>query len=185
MNRYNVCLSGSGGQGLILAGVLLAHAAVNDGKYVTMTSSYGPEARGGASRSSLVISDKPIDYPMPDKLDVLLTLNQESCNCYVPHLKEGGILLVDSTMVMHQPPIRHYNVPFTSLAAQAGTALAANVIALGTIIGLTDIVRPVSMEVALRARIREDLLSVNEKVLKMGLKEGRKFRNHKSEYYTY
>ena len=185
MKEYHICLSGSGGQGLILGGVLLAHAAVIDGKYVTMTSSYGTEARGGASRSSLLISDKPIDYPMPYKLDLLLTLNQESCNCYVSHLKEDGILLVDSTMVMHPPPIRHYSVPFTSLAAQAGASLAANVTALGTIIGLTRIVKPVSLEFALRARIKEEMLPLNEKLLKLGLKEGRKLKNHSSEYYTY
>ncbi|MCL7412843.1 MAG: 2-oxoacid:acceptor oxidoreductase family protein [ANME-2 cluster archaeon] len=185
MKRYHICLSGSGGQGLILAGVLLAHAAVSDGKCVTMTSSYGPEARGGASRSSLVISEKPIDYPLPCRLDVLLTMNQESCNRYASHLKEDGILIVDSTRVIHQPPIRHYSVPFTSMASQAGAVLAANVTALGTIIGLTGIVRPASLEIALRARIKEEMLPLNEKLLKLGLKEGRKLKSHSNEYYTY
>jgi len=185
LKRYEICLSGSGGQGLILAGVLLAHAAVNDGKYVTMTSSYGPEARGGASRSSLVMSDKPIDYPLPSKLDLLLTMNQESCNSYLSHLKEDGILLVDSTRVVHPPPIRHYRVPFTSMASQAGAAFAANVTALGTIVGLTGIVKPVSLELALHARIKEEMIPLNETLLKLGLKEGRKLKNHSSEYYTY
>jgi len=77
MTRHHLCLSGSGGQGLILGGALLAHAAVRNGKNVTMTSSYGPEARGGASRSNLIISDTPIDYPIPDKMDVVLAMNQE------------------------------------------------------------------------------------------------------------
>ncbi|MDF1556976.1 MAG: 2-oxoacid:acceptor oxidoreductase family protein [ANME-2 cluster archaeon] len=185
MKRYYICLSGSGGQGLILGGVLLAHAAVIDGKYVTLTSSYGPEARGGASRSSLVISNNPIDYPLPYKLDLLLTLNQASCNCYVPHLKEEGILIVDSTLIMHPPPIRHYSVPFTTMAAEAGAALAANVTALGTILGLTGVIKPESLEAVLQARIKAELLPVNEKAFKLGLKEGRKLKNHSEEYYIY
>lgn len=104
MTRYHLCLSGSGGQGLILGGALLAHAAVRDGKNVTMTSSYGPEARGGASKSDLIISSKPIDYPIPEKMDVVLAMNQESCNKFVPELKDDGILILDSTLVMHHPP---------------------------------------------------------------------------------
>lgn len=185
MSRYHICLSGSGGQGLILGGVLLAHAAVIDGKNVTLTSSYGPEARGGASRSNLVISTSPIDYPMPDKMDVVLAMNQESCNRYVPELKDGGLLLLDSTFVTHEPPIRHYRVPFTDMALRAGAAVTANVAALGTITALTGIVKPSSLESALTERIREDLLSVNEKALKAGLREGRKLKKNTDEYYTY
>jgi 2-oxoglutarate ferredoxin oxidoreductase subunit gamma len=186
MKRYHISLAGSGGQGLILAGVLLAQAAVKDGKHVCLTSSYGPESRGGASRSNLVISNKPIDYPIPEDLDVLLAMNQESCDSYISELKDEGILIIDSSQVIHQPPIRHYSVPFTSIAIKTGAEVTANVVALGTIIILSDIiVRPASLEWALSEHIREDLLPVNEKALKNGLKEGRKLKKNVEQFYTY
>lgn len=185
MKRFHICLAGSGGQGLILAGVLLAQAAVRDGKNVSLTSSYGPEARGGASRSNLVISKKPIDYPLPDKLDVLLALNQESCDRYIPDLKDEGILIIDSSQVIHQPPIRHYSVPFTGTAVKAGAAVTTNVVALGTIVVLTGIVKPSSIEWAMNERIRPDLLPINQKAFKLGIRQGRKLKKNIEEYYKY
>lgn len=185
MNRFHICLSGSGGQGLILAGVLLADAAVKDGKNVALTSSYGPEARGSASRSNLVISDKPIDYPIPDKMDMVLSMNQESCNKYANDLKEDGILIIDSDLVMHQPPIRHYSVAFTRMAEEAGGVITANVAALGTITALTGIVKRSLLQKAMKERIREDLLPVNANALKLGFMRGRKLKENTEKYYTH
>ncbi len=182
--RFNISLSGSGGQGLIFAGVLLAHAAVKNGKNVTLTSSYGPEARGGASRSNLVISDEPIDYPMPERLDMLLSMNQESCNEYLPELKDEGILIIDSSLVTHPPPMRHYSVPFTTVAAKIGSVVTANVVALGTIVELTDIIKPSCLEKALAERVRGDLMPINKKAMKNGLSIGRKLKGNMAEYYT-
>lgn len=185
MNRYHICLSGSGGQGLILAGVLLADAAVNDGKNVALTSSYGPEARGGASRSNLVISDEPIDYPIPDKMDIILSLNQESCSRFAPELKDNGILVIDSDLVTHHPPIRHYSVPFTKMAEKAGAMVTANVVAISTITALSGIVKRSSLEKALEKRIKEKLWSINGKALKLGFNRGRKLKKNRDEYFTY
>jgi 2-oxoglutarate ferredoxin oxidoreductase subunit gamma len=185
MNRYHICLSGSGGQGLILAGVLLADAAVKDGKNVALTSSYGPEARGGASRSNLVISDEPIDYPMPDKMDLILSLNQESCSRFAPELKDNGILVIDSNLVTHHPPIRHYSVPFTEMAQKAGAVVTANVAALGAITALTGIVKRSSLENILQKRIRKNLWPINGNALKLGLNSGRKLKKNRDEYFTY
>ncbi|RKY44545.1 MAG: 2-oxoacid:ferredoxin oxidoreductase subunit gamma, partial [Candidatus Neomarinimicrobiota bacterium] len=82
--RYELRLSGSGGQGLILIGKILAEAAaIYDGKNATQSQSYGPEARGGASRSEVIISDGEIDYPKAMKLDLLLALTQEACDLYI------------------------------------------------------------------------------------------------------
>src|SRR5512139_2762594 len=100
MERYEIRLSGSGGQGLILAGVILAEAAgIHDGKYVCQTQSYGPEARGGASKAEVIISDEEIDYPKAMKPDLLLAMNQRSCDTYLFDLKPNGVLVVDSTFV--------------------------------------------------------------------------------------
>ncbi len=83
MERYEIRLSGTGGQGLIFAGIILAEAAgIHDGKYVCQTQSYGPEARGGASKAEVVISDREIDYPEAIKPDLLLAMSQKSCDAY-------------------------------------------------------------------------------------------------------
>src|SRR4030066_2016765 len=95
--RFEIRLAGSGGQGLILAGIILAEAAgIYDGKFVCQTQSYGPAARGGASKAEVVISDGEIDYPKAIQPDVLLAMNQKSLDAFSSDLKPGGLLLVDA-----------------------------------------------------------------------------------------
>ncbi len=89
--RYEIRFSGAGGQGLILAGVIMAEAAsIYEGIQAVQSQSYGPEARGGASKSEVIISDGPIDYPKATIVDALLALTQEACDKYSHDLKEGG-----------------------------------------------------------------------------------------------
>src|SRR4030042_4909584 len=96
--RYEIRLGGSGGQGIILMGIILAEAiGIYEGKSVAQTQSYGPEARGGSSKSEVVISDEEIDYPKAMKPDLLLAMNQKSCDDFYPDLKPDGMLIVDST----------------------------------------------------------------------------------------
>ncbi|MFL7791064.1 MAG: 2-oxoacid:acceptor oxidoreductase family protein, partial [Anaerolineae bacterium] len=90
--RHEIRLAGTGGQGIILAGVLLAEAAVRDGMNVVQTQSYGPEARGGASRSEVIISDEEIDYPKVIEADMMLCLSQEACDRYSGRLRKNGML---------------------------------------------------------------------------------------------
>ncbi|MGB7062080.1 MAG: 2-oxoacid:acceptor oxidoreductase family protein [Candidatus Zixiibacteriota bacterium] len=140
--RYEIRLSGSGGQGMIFAGTILAEAVgIEDGKNVCQTQSYGPEARGGASRSDLVISTGEIFYPKPLKLDLLLALTQEACDTYFAALKEEGCLVVDSGSVTQLPDHQLHAFPFTQIARdKLGTPMVANMIALGAIAALTRIV---------------------------------------------
>jgi 2-oxoglutarate ferredoxin oxidoreductase subunit gamma len=139
--RYEIRLSGSGGQGMIFAGTVLAEAiGIEDGKNVCQTQSYGPEARGGASRSDLVVSSGEIYYPKPLKLDLLLALTQEACDTYFPALKEDGCLIVDSGLVDQLPDHQVHGYPFTQIAKdKIGTPMVANIIALGAIASLTKI----------------------------------------------
>lgn len=95
-------LSGSGGQGLILAGIILAEAALKDGKNVVQSQSYGPEARGGASKAEVIISDKDINYPKVEKCDVLLALTQKAYDKYISTLKTGGVLIKDDKIAETQ-----------------------------------------------------------------------------------
>ena len=99
MSRYELRFSGAGGQGLITAGIIMAKAAsIYEGKQAVQSQSYGPEARGGASKSEVIISDGPIDYPKVTQCDALLAMTQEAANKYSHDLKEGGVLLIDSDL---------------------------------------------------------------------------------------
>ena len=180
-DRFEIRLSGSGGQGMIFAGMVLAEAVgVNDGKHVVQTQSYGPEARGGASRSDVVVSSKEIYYPKPIKLDLLLCLTQEACDTYHQELKEEGILVVDSSSVTQLPACEVHAFPFTQLARdRVGTPMVANVIALGTIAGLTKIVSKKGLSEVVQRRAPKGTEEKNLKALEIGFELARKKRGKK------
>ena len=175
VDRFEIRLSGSGGQGLILAGVILAQAiGVGDRKNVVQSQSYGPEARGGASRADVVISKGEIYYPKTMKLDMLLSLTQESCDKYYPDMKSGGTLIVDSNMVTQIPTKSYYGFPFTRLAREEiGHVMVANVIALGVIAEITDVVSKDSIKKAVLARAPRGTEEKNAKALELGIKIAR------------
>jgi 2-oxoglutarate ferredoxin oxidoreductase subunit gamma len=180
-DRFEIRLSGSGGQGLILAGVILATAiGVGDGKNVVQTQSYGPEARGGASRADLVISDSEIYYPKSMSLDMLLALTQEACNTYYPHMKENGILVVDSHLVTQLPTKNYYGFPFVQLAREKiGNVIMANVVALGAITELTGIVSKESIKKAVLNRAPRGTEEKNKKALELGFSIARKAKKER------
>lgn len=169
--RYEIRLSGSGGQGLILAGIILAEAAgIYDGRYVVQTQSYGPEARGGVSKSEIVISDDEIDYPKVIKPDLLLAMNQSSCDEYFKDLKENGILAVDSSLVVSIPTRKALKIPFTTIAQRdLGKKFVANMVALGAISQITDIISTKGIEAAIKARVPRGTESLNIGAFKAGL----------------
>ena len=169
-NRYEIRLAGSGGQGLILAGIILAEAAgVYDGKFVCQTQSYGPEARGGASKAEVVISDAPIDYPKAIQPDVLLALNQKSLEAFSSDLKPGGLLLVDADLVKEAPAGRVLALPFTRIARDLGRAMAANIVALGALAQLTGAVSLESLTAAVLARVPKGTEDLNRQALAAGV----------------
>jgi len=129
-DRYEIRLSGSGGQGIIMAAIVLAEACgVYDGKHVCQTQSYGPEARGGTSKAEVVISSQTIDYPRATKIDLLLAMNQASCDTYFWDLKPDGLLVVDATFVDQLPTSRAIAIPFTQIAREeVGKELVANMV---------------------------------------------------------
>ncbi len=176
--RYEIRLSGEGGQGLVLAGKILAEAAaIYDDKNATQSQSYGPEARGGASRSEVIISDEEIDYPKAINIDLLLALTQESCNRYYKDLKENGILLVDSEAVTDLPRIKAkvYQVPIISLAKnEVGRMMVANIVALGIIAEITNIVTVDALESAVLSRVPKGTEQLNLQALKIGRDYGKK-----------
>ncbi|HNW59404.1 MAG TPA: 2-oxoacid:acceptor oxidoreductase family protein [bacterium] len=175
--RYEIRLSGEGGQGLVLAGKILAEAAaVYDDLNATQSQSYGPEARGGASRSEVIISDEEIDYPKAVDIDLLLALTQESCDRYGRDLKPKGILLVDSETVTRLPQgdFVVVSVPIIGLARdRVGRALVANIVALGLIAGIANIVSEKSLRAAIEARVPKGTEQLNLTAFATGLEEAR------------
>jgi 2-oxoglutarate ferredoxin oxidoreductase subunit gamma len=170
-SRYEIRLSGSGGQGLILMGIILAEAiGIYDGKYVAQTQSYGPEARGGSSKSEVIVSDEEIDYPKVMSLDLLLVMNQKSCDEFYPDLKSDGILIVDSTFVTQIPSPKAFQVPFTRIAREKlKREVVANIVALGALSQLTPIVSASAIESAVLARVPKGTEKLNREALRAGM----------------
>jgi 2-oxoglutarate ferredoxin oxidoreductase subunit gamma len=174
--RYEIRLSGSGGQGLILAGRILAEAvAIFDQRNAVQTQSYGPEARGGASKAEVVISDGEIDYPKAVKLDMLLALTQLSCTKYYVDLKKGGILVVDSGVVTELPEgdYKIYSAPITDIATErVGKVVVTNIVALGIITRLSGVVSEESVRKAILSRVPQGTEELNMKAFDEGLRVG-------------
>ena len=177
-DRYEIRLSGSGGQGLILMGIILAEAiGVHGGKQVAQTQSYGPEARGGSSKSEVIVSDHEIDYPKAMKLDLLLAMNQKSCDEFFPDLKPEGLLIVDSTFVHQVPTPGAFQIPFTRIAREKlKREMVANIIALGALTQLTTLVSPKAMEAAVLGRVPKGTEKLNRDALKAGMNAAKKAR---------
>jgi len=175
-DRFAIRLSGSGGQGMILGSVIMAEAIGADPtKNVIQTQSYGPEARGGASKADVVISTSEIYYPKAMKLDMLLAMTQESLDKYYPDLKEGGTLIIDNVLVTKVPIDKYYGLPFTRLAREeAGHVMVANVIALGAIAALTGIVSHEALVSAVLARAPRGTEEKNRKAVEIGFREALK-----------
>ena len=171
-DRYELRFSGSGGQGMILAGIVMAEAAAIYGdKNAVQSQSYGPESRGGASKAEVIISNGAIDYPKATAIDCMLALTQEACTKYHGDIKDGGILLVDSDEVTDIPKgkFKVKSFPIIETARkELGKTIVANIISLGIMTELTGIVSHESMENAVLSRVPKPFLDLNKKALQLG-----------------
>ncbi len=171
-NRKEIRLAGEGGQGMILAGIILAEAAaIFDDKYAVQTQSYGPEARGGASKAEVIIDTEEIDYPEAISADVLVALSQEACDKYAANLKKDGLLIVDADKVGRVPFSSAVKVPILHMAVETtGKAITANVVALGLLVGLTGVVSREALQKAVVARAPKGTEEINLLGLEVGYK---------------
>ncbi len=169
---FEVRLSGSGGQGMMLAGIFLAEAAgIYDDKNIVLCKSYGPEARGGACRSEVIISEEPIVYPEVQEPDLVLAMTQEACNKYYKDLKPGGIMIVDPEYVREIPDanIEIFQVPLTRIAREEiGYEITANVVALGAFAAIVDCVAINSIRKAILDRTPQSTDALNKKAFDCG-----------------
>jgi 2-oxoglutarate ferredoxin oxidoreductase subunit gamma len=179
--RYELRFSGAGGQGLITAGIILAEAAsIIEGKSAVQSQSYGPEARGGASKSEVIISDGPIDYPKATIVDICLAMTQEAADKYANGIKEGGILLLDADFVKNTPQgnFKVYRLPIMRLAKEdVGREIVANVVALGAVVGMTGVVARESAEEAVLRKVPEAFKDLNKKAFNLGFEKGKALLN--------
>ena len=173
---YEIRLSGTGGQGLGLSGITLAEAAaIYDGKNAVQTQSYGPEARGGASRSDVIISDEKIDYFLVQKPDILLAMSQEAFDRYLKDTRANGLVIVDSTLVKRVPATTRpiYSVPLTQTARDlTGKAIVANVLGLGVLVSITKLASQESVEKAVSKNMTKQNLEINLTALQEGFHLG-------------
>lgn len=161
---------------MILLGIIYGEAAILDGLNAVQTQSYGPEARGGASKSEVVVSDSDIDYPLAAKLDLLLCLSTEAYARYRKDLKEGGVLITDSSLVDAKTPEGAFSLPFTLIAEKKLTRrVFANMAALGAIAELTSYVSAPSIVESIRRNVPEGTADVNLKAFEEGRKAARKW----------
>lgn len=170
-DRYEIRFGGSGGQGIILAAVILAEAAgAYEGFHVCQTQSYGPEARGGRSKAEVVISNQEIDYPKVTQMDLFLAMNQAALDAYFFDFKPNGLLVVDSTFVKQIPSSRVITIPFTRIARdEIGNQVVANIVALGAVGKLSQKVSSESLEQAVIAKVPPRFKDLNLEALKVGM----------------
>ncbi|KAF5055541.1 Pyruvate ferredoxin/flavodoxin oxidoreductase [anaerobic digester metagenome] len=187
LNRFEIRLSGTGGQGILTLGKIMGQVlAIDHGFHVTQTQSYGPEARGGASRADLVISSHRISYPKPVNLDMLVALSQEACNLYFRNLKPSGFLLVDTSLVTQTPSNIFWGLPFTSLARdKVGVAQATNIVCLGAMSHFLPFMNFNNVKKALAGVFPAKILDVNVKALTLGYNQARKLYPDASEKWTF
>ena len=177
--RREIRLSGSGGQGLILAGIILAEGAILSDLNSVQTQSYGPEARGGASKSEVIISDKDINFPKVREADILLCLTQKSFDEYSNTIKDNGIIVIDSSVNesdIEYKTVKLLKLPIIETAkVELEKEMVANIVALGVMNEIIDSVDSDMLKKAILARVPKGTEELNKKAFELGglLEKGR------------
>jgi len=176
MEKCRMVFSGSGGQGVITASIILSEAAVLYENLIAVQSqSYGAEARGGATRSDVIISDSVIHFPKVNQPNVLICLTQDAYGKFYPIIRPGGLLITDPRFVQTEKKVDAQQkelAMYETVMAKIGKPIVFNICMLGAVIALTELVKPESIMKALESRIPADFLAMNRNALDIGLKLG-------------
>ncbi len=180
MSNIRIVFSGSGGQGVITAAIILAEAAViYAGKNATQTQAYGAAARGGATRTDIIISEEQINYPGVIQPNILMTLTQTAYNSFSGIIRPGGLLLSDPRFVETTRKIdaKQLEIPmYEQVIAEVGKPIVYNICTLGALIGITQILEPEDVIKALEQRIPKDFMDMNMRAFDLGLVLGSKYQ---------
>src|SRR5210317_488604 len=181
MERLRMVFSGSGGQGVITAAIILAEAAVlYEGRNAVQSQSYGAAARGGATRSDVIISDSTIDYPKVIQPNVLVCLTQDAYNKFYEIIRPGGLLITDSRYVKIQKKVDalQRELPmYENVMEKIGKPIVFNICMLGAVIRMTELLTPESIMKVLETRILPDFLDMNRQALDLGLALAEQFKS--------
>ncbi len=173
MARTRLVFSGSGGQGVITAAIILSEAAVlHDGLNAVQTQAYGPAARGGATRADVVISENKINYPMVVQPNILVCLTQESYNQYAQIIRPGGLLITDRRFVKIERKVdaRQRELPiYEQVMETIGNPVVFNIAMLGALLGFAPLVGTEAVQAVLKRRIPESFLEINRQAFSLGL----------------
>jgi 2-oxoglutarate ferredoxin oxidoreductase subunit gamma len=180
MERCRLVFSGSGGQGIITAAVILAEAAViYENMNAVQSQAYGPAARGGATRSDIIISESDINFPKVIQPNVLICLTQEAYNTFCNIIRPGGLLITDARFVKTEKKVDAQQKELSMYVAvmeKIGKPIVFNICMLGAVISLTDLVEPESIMKVLENRIPSGFLEMNRKALELGIEIGSEFK---------
>lgn len=178
MERSRLVFSGSGGQGVITAAIILAKAAaIFENKSAIQSQSYGAAARGGATRSDIIIDDSEIFFPKVIQPNILVSLTQESYSKFSPIIRPGGLLLVDSKYVDIGKKVdaKHVALPmYDTVMSEIGKPIVFNICMLGALIGISKLIQPESIMKVLETTIPKDFMDMNKKALDLGFQMGEK-----------
>jgi 2-oxoglutarate ferredoxin oxidoreductase subunit gamma len=177
----NIRFSGFGGQGIVLSGFIMGNAALKDGNNAIQTQSYGSESRGGACRSDVIISDKNINELSPPEVDVLVSMSHSAFEKYIPMLKKGGTLIIDSDLVFPEDTkgLKFYGIPATDIAYKKfRRKIIGNMVMIGYVTAITKIVSKKSAKESIKSNVPKGTEELNIKAFeegyKLGQKEGKK-----------
>ena len=179
MQRTRIVFSGSGGQGVITAAIILAEAAViHEGMNATQSQTYGAAARGGATRSDIILSEHVINFPEVRQPNTLICLTQEAYNNFSSIVRPGGTLLTDTRFVETTRKVDALQVElpmYDTIQQEVGKPIVFNICVLGTLLGLQPLVRAESLLSVIRQRVPKDFVEMNTKAFNLGLAMGRDF----------
>jgi 2-oxoglutarate ferredoxin oxidoreductase subunit gamma len=180
MGGTGICFAGFGGQGVILAGMIVGRAAsIYDGKFATLTQSFGPEARGSACSAHLLVSPEPILYPYVTRPDILVAMSQEAYRRFAPTLKPGGMLLHEEELVQLGEATcdaQAFGIPATRFAEELGRRLVLNVVMVGFTTAVTRVVSPEAVRHAIRDSVPPGTETLNLAAFEKGLLHGQSKR---------
>ena len=181
--RHEVRFSGFGGQGIILSAVILGRAAVMyANKYAVQTQVYGPEARGGASMSQVIIDDNPILFPKVSNPKIYVIMSQEGFEKYGASAPKDAVMFVDTTLVHSRPGCTCIEIPATREAKQTlGKDIVANIVMLGALVASTHVVSEAALEKAILDSVPKGTEALNQKALKLGLELGKRTEEKRTE----
>jgi 2-oxoglutarate ferredoxin oxidoreductase subunit gamma len=176
MAATEIRIAGFGGQGVILAGIVIGKAAaIHDGKFVTLTQSFGPEARGSACSVQLLVSTEPILYPYLTQPDILVVMSQEASTRFGAHLKPAGMLLYEQDLIQLDNTIhgiRHCGIPATRFAEELGRKLVLNMVMVGFVTALTGLATPQAVRKAIGDSVPRGTEQLNLAAFEKGLAFG-------------